>query len=139
MKNDIKQGLNQVDIKTILSWYPGDYMYECECPEEQYYHTCKSIDTQWQHVLDVVRYDERYYDIMDSVQSFGVTVPLRAKFTANNNCVLVDGHNRIGACVDLSIKQIPVFVASLQTDVYDLVAPDSHWWTAGQIPWPLDH
>lgn len=138
MKNELRQGLNLVSIKTILSWYPGDYMYECTCPEEQFHHTCKSIGAQWQHILDIVRYDERYYDILDSVRSLGVAAPLRAKFINDKEIMFVDGHNRVSCCVDLKIKEAFVYIGSVEENIHDLIAPDSHWWTAGGTPWPLD-
>lgn len=124
-----------VPMKEILSWYPGDYMYDCPCPRNLYYHTCQSIATQWQRVLEIVRYDDRYYDIMDSIKEYGLVGSLRAKVTQDDHVVLLDGHNRVGVALDMALREIPVYVGSLDIDPHDLVAPDSHWWQKGQNPW----
>lgn len=136
--SDIIKGPNKeyvVPLEEILSWYPGDYMFECSCPRDSYYHICQPIATQWQNVLDIVRYDDRYYDIMDSVRTYGLVGPLRAKITQNDHVVLLDGHNRTGVSLDLALRDIPVYVGDKDADPHDLVAPDSHWWQKGQNPW----
>lgn len=127
-----------VDLKTVLTWYPADYMHECgRCNKESLYHTCIPIDIQWEYVLHNIIYrDEKHYNqVYKSVLENGFIAPLRAKVAADNNIVLLDGHNRVGVALDMSVQQVPVFVGNKTVNADELIAPDSGWWRLHNKPW----
>ena len=125
-----------VNLEEVFTWYPGDYVHQCgKCND--IYHTCVSVELQWQYVLHNIIYrDELHYsEVYRSVVTNGLTAPLRAKVTDNDHVVLLDGHNRIGVALELSLRQVPIYVGSVDKSVDDLIAPDSGWWYNGHPPW----
>lgn len=143
--NDIVRGKQNkvflVDVKEILTWYPGDYIHLCgKCDLQSPYHTCISIEIQWQYVLNNIIYaDEIHYaEVYRSVITHGIVGALRAKVTENDHVVLLDGHNRVGVGLDLSLKALEVYVGDRNTDIDDLRAPDSGWWQGHQKPWSFN-
>lgn len=125
-----------VSLKEILTWYPGDYVHKCGICEGLY-HSCVSIELQWQYVLHNIIYpDEVHYsDVYRSIVDHGLVAPLRAKVTDNDHVVLLDGHNRVGVALELSLKELPIYIGSVDTSIDDLIAPDSGWWQGHQKPW----
>jgi hypothetical protein len=126
----------RVPIEEILTWYPGDFVRECyKCPSDSYYHTCISTKAQWTYVLDIDKSDDRYYDIYNSIKTSGFVAPLRAKISENDHVVVLDGHNRLGVALDLSVGEVPVYVGSVDWIPEDLIAADSGVWQKHQKPW----
>lgn len=129
-----------VSLQEILTWYPADYTHMCGiCDLDSLYHTCTSIELQWQYVLNNIVYpDEVHYDrVYQSVLKRGYVAQLRAKVTDNDHVVLLDGHNRVGVGLDLSLEQVPVYIGDKSTTADDLVAADSGWWKSHQKPWNI--
>lgn len=126
-----------VDLKEILTWYPGDYVHQCGSCDDALYHTCISIDLQWQYVLHNIIYpdEQRYSQVYQSVLEHGFIAPLRARITENDHVVLLDGHNRVGVALDMLLREAPVYIGSVDKTPDDLVAPDSGWWYKGHPPW----
>jgi hypothetical protein len=127
-----------VELKEVLTWYPADYTYKCgKCLDDVIYHTCAPIYTQWQYVLHNIIYpnEVHYGEVYRSIMKNGFIGPIRARITENDHVVVLDGHNRVGVALDLSLKTIPVYVGDKNADIYDLRAPDSGWWQEHNEPW----
>jgi hypothetical protein len=129
-----------VSVERILTWYPADYMHKCgKCDNESLYHTCLSIELQWQYVLNNIIYanEKHYKRVYQSVMELGLVAPLRAKITENDHVVLLDGHNRVGVALDMSLRTVPVYIGDKQSMADELIAPDSGWWQSHQKPWNI--
>jgi hypothetical protein len=125
-----------VPVEEILTWYPADFIRECyKCPQDRMWHTCISTKLQWEYVLDIDRSDERYYDIYKSIRRIGFAAPVRAKISEDDHVILLDGHNRVGVAWDMSLREIPVYVATRETVPDDLIAADSGIWQKQHKPW----
>lgn len=124
-----------VDLEEILTWYPADFIRECFICPPGLYHTCISTKLQWEYVIDITRNDDRFYDIYKSVFKLGFIAPLRAKITEDDHVILLDGHNRVGVGWDMSVGQVPVYVADATATPDDLIAADSGIWKKHNKPW----
>ncbi len=125
-----------VSPEQILNWYPADFIRQChKCDPDVLYHTCISTKLQWEYVMDINRNDDRYYDIFKSVKKLGLVAPVRAKVTQDDHVVVLDGHNRVGVALDMSLREVPVWIGARQTDPDDLKAPDSGLWQKHNKPW----
>jgi ParB-like chromosome segregation protein Spo0J len=85
--------------------------------------------------MDINRSDDRYFDICKSVKKLGFVGPVRAKVTEDDHVVVIDGHNRLGVALDMSLREVPVWIADKDTDPDDLKAPDSGLWQKSNKPW----
>jgi hypothetical protein len=125
-----------VPTEEILTWYPADFIRECyKCPHDRMWHTCISTKLQWEYVLDIGRSYDRYYEIRKSIKRLGFAAPVRAKITEDDHVILLDGHNRVGVAWDMSLREVPVYVASLEASPDDLIAADSGVWQKHNKPW----
>lgn len=125
-----------VPVEEIFTWYPADFIRECyRCPKDRLWHSCIPTRLQWEYVLDIDRTDERYYDIYKSVKKLGFAAPVRAKISEDDHVILLDGHNRVGVAWDMSLNEVPVYVADSQTVPDDLIAADSGLWRKHNKPW----
>lgn len=128
-----------VPVSQILNWYPADYIRQCyRCNPDLLYHTCIPTRLQWQYVMDINRNDDRYFDIYKSIKRLGFVAPVRAKISEDDHVVVLDGHNRVGVALDLSVREIPVYVANKTADLDDLKAPDSGLWQKNNKPWTVN-
>jgi ParB-like chromosome segregation protein Spo0J len=85
--------------------------------------------------MDINRSDKRYFDIYKSVKILGLVAPVRAQVTQDDHVVVLDGHNRVGVAWDMSLREVPVYIADRDTDPDDLKAPDSGLWQKVNKPW----
>lgn len=143
--NDDVYLVNPLDI--IEFWVPGDYMPMgfmleetlCDCYTTIGYHDCDStsVDFKWNSVLINVREDNRYDKIYNEIKTNGFKVPIAAKWSFNDVIMLVDGHHRLAAALDLELKTIPVFIGDEQMSIFDLRAVDSGWWDGKTLDSPF--
>lgn len=140
--------IHQVPSEEIINlWTPGDWnthrVQNCVCIYTFGYHDCElTFPERWSEVLDMIMFDDRYGDVYDGVKEVGFKAPVGAKLGHDgNHIVLIDGHHRTGVALELSIAEIPVYVASQAVDVFDLVAMDSGFWNRRSkgIDSPFDH
>jgi hypothetical protein len=127
-----------VSLEEVLTWYPADYTHKCgKCDLESLYHTCVSIELQWQFVFNNIIYpnEDHFSQVYQSVLQHGMVAQLRAKITENDHVVLLDGHNRVGVALDMSLEELPVYVGDKATPADDLIAADSGWWQKHNRPW----
>ena len=55
-------------------------------------------------VLDEKRGDDQYYSVRESIAASGFTEPIYSSDT----CMLLDGHHRLAAAIDLGYTSVPV-------------------------------
>lgn len=63
-------------------------------------------------VLDNARDDQRYLDVRDSISASGFIDAL----VATDTCILVDGHHRLAAAIDLGYDTVPVRLTRVRED-----------------------
>ena len=73
-----------------------------------------------------VRDDEKMEETVESVQQYGVLVPILARPRALGGYEIVSGHRRVHACQRAGIEEIPAIIRDMSDDEAILIMVDSN-------------
>lgn len=140
--NDL--GRQHIAIKDIIEsniWTPGDFVPtdpDDICISKYGYHDCElSFPERWNKTIERCRAQSNYSTLRHAIESNGFLAPLGARIGHNNkHIVLIDGHTRLSAALELDFTHLEVYVSHRDTHRVDLTAGDSGWWKQGvDSPW----
>ncbi len=121
----MKSSAKNIKLKSVDDLFATDESREIDSQERVQEIEISRLITYKNHPFKVLE-DDKMVETMESIQKYGVLVPIIARKTENDQLEIISGHRRTKACQLLGLDKIPCIIRDLDDEESTIIMVDSN-------------